>query len=330
MRAKSGCSGVWSIDADGNLTLGWFRWDEEKLSPIETGYRGKKNFTLTAPAGSRKLSDLSRKDGRPTPVSVTGPAAICPVAPGASAFRPAFLFLTRGDVVRPDVWTEFLSDADGPYDTFVHAKCAEAVRTPFLRAGLIESVPTAWGTISLVYAMLRLLRSALLNPASTHFIFASESCVPIKPWMVVASAIRADPRSRIDLKDAEEMKRCHYDRVARLHPRIAREHWKAHSQWLLLDRRAAALLADNDLTAHFAHLYVPDEHYIGTALSILGFPESHVNKSRITYVNWRYGSPALFDAIPDDVVRELKETPAFFARKFSSDSPIADLRLHVR
>ncbi len=39
MRKEAGCMGEWSRGEDGSLTLAWFNWDAETLSPCELGYQ---------------------------------------------------------------------------------------------------------------------------------------------------------------------------------------------------------------------------------------------------------------------------------------------------
>lgn len=243
-------------------------------------------------------------------------------------FRPAFLFLTRGDIHQPEIWRDFLNQSGGDHRLVVHAKHPERVRTSFLKEAMIEPRPTAWGHISLVTAMLRLLGTALKDPDATHFIFLSESCVPIKSWKTFACAIGEDPRSRIGMENANEMKKVHLNRIERVSPAIAREHWRIHSQWVLLDRTAANLITACDHTEKFRDVPVPDEHYIGTLLASMGFSEKHINKTDITHVNWRGGIPVCFSKITGDALGELRASRAFFARKFDALSDISHFKLH--
>jgi hypothetical protein len=130
----------------------------------------------------------------------------------------ALLFLTRGDVCHPEIWSEFVDDADGEVVAFSHAKNREEAEKGFLVGSAITDWhDTAWGDISLVRAMLSLLRAAMADESITHFAFASETCVPVRPWAEIRRRLRIDPRSMISCADAGSMMRVHMERLAAIH-----------------------------------------------------------------------------------------------------------------
>ena len=61
----------------------------------------------------------------------------------------------------PGVWRRWLHAASTDFSVWVHAKSTKDVHDPLFKDNLIGSVPTEWGTVSLVEAHLALLRAAL-------------------------------------------------------------------------------------------------------------------------------------------------------------------------
>jgi Core-2/I-Branching enzyme len=117
------------------------------------------------------------------------------------------LFLTRGDVNQPEIWRQFVNQAVGEIKIFCHAKNQENIQGSFLEGTHIdECLETRWGDISLVRAMLALLKAGLQDESLTHFVFLSESCIPIKPWAEIRRRLRFDSRSMAFLQNSTEMK----------------------------------------------------------------------------------------------------------------------------
>ncbi len=160
-----------------------------------------------------------------------------------------------------------------PEDAFLHGK------------EIGEHHETDWGDISLVRAMLSLLKQALKSTSLTHFAFVSESCVPVKPWREMRRRLRLDPRSMIAAEDVMTMKEKHRDRISKVRDLPGRA-MRLHSQWSLLDREAAECLTEHDFTDRFSGIFAADEHYIGTVLMLRGYPEEKISPLDATWARW--------------------------------------------
>jgi hypothetical protein len=251
-----------------------------------------------------------------------------------SLHRPpklGLLFLTRGNVNHPDIWREFLNDAGGEVQGFAHVK--EPEKAEFLADLLIEEWhDTKWGDISLVRAMLALLRAGLEDPELTHFAFVSESCVPVKPWREIRKRLQIDPRSIIALADPETMKPKHLTRIREIKDLPVRE-MRVHPQWALLSREAAECIMEHDFTKHFAGIEAPDEHYFGTVLAMRGYPiTQRVKCQPVTWVRWHENEeiamPELHTTVRPLLAVDLIDFHGFFARKFREGSDIGRWGLH--
>ncbi len=76
---------------------------------------------------------------------------------------------------------------------------------------------------------------------------------------------------------------------------------------------------------------IPDEAYLGTVLSLLGYPvEDRVVNKDIIWAHWEkdQGSPTSFPTESAVTLQKMAESGAWFARKFPADSDIAKWGLH--
>ena len=175
----------------------------------------------------------------PSPDPAKEAIACREATPAVASPRLGLLFLTRGDVCHPEIWREFVADASSEVTVFSHPKDEVAAARGFLNGTLIdERHETAWGDVSLVRAMMSLLKAGLADDSLTHFAFVSETCIPIRPWREMKRRLALDPRSILDFQTSSEMREKHLKRVSGamdLPDRCRR----VHSQWCLLERESA-------------------------------------------------------------------------------------------
>lgn len=248
----------------------------------------------------------------------------------------AFLFLTRADTYHAEIWQEYFAQStQGDFSLHAHAADVSAVRSELLRTSQITEriEPTAWGNISLVRAMLELLRAGLTDERNTHFVFLSESCVPIRPLADLRRVLALDGRSRFHWQPYEEVAEKHSDKAARMEKvrGVPRGLGRFHSQWLLLNREATELVAEDDFTGHFAEAWAPDEFYFGTVLEMKGWPLSDkVARDDVTWTDWVHGGPhpRTHTSGTHELAAKLAASGKFFARKFAPGCGIKEYELH--
>jgi GR25 family glycosyltransferase involved in LPS biosynthesis len=289
------------------------------------------NYSNYSPHGVQKWGDDGLLDGLAAEVFGGHRWRTGAFERPASPVNIAFLFLTRNNVRHPEVWEEYLGKSRDR--VYCHAKNPDAVTIPWQRAALIDQhVETAWGDISLVRAMLALLRCARSCPRHTHFVFLSESCVPIQPLSALERSLAIDGRSIIDWRTAHITGEKDLHKILRLDaaPRVPRNCWLFHSQWMLLDRQVADCILEDDLTGHFESVHAADESYFGTLLKMKGYPiEQRVAKRSATFVRWaERGHPEEFSEITGTLAGELTRSGNFFARKFAPSADLQKWGLH--
>jgi len=236
----------------------------------------------------------------------------------------AFCFLIHDVIYAEDVWAKFFEGVDQKeYQVFVHYKTNVPLRH-FEACKLTNCVATQPWSVSLVHAQNRLLAAALEHPCTTHCIFLSQACVPLKTFAQVRAALDAGLSYFNRCPDAQCFPRC--DAVA-----LPREVIKKASQWCILAREHAALLVNNDEYLPWFDLpgIPPDEHAYITYLHLNGKGAELVETPNLaagatTFTNWAgmdypYVTPAglkHYTWISPEELAYLRLSASLFGRKF--------------
>ena len=169
--------------------------------------------------------------------------------------RIAFCFLIYDTINHEDLWDVFFTGVDPSlYSIHVHYKTDVPLGSRFESQKLPHCIPTNWGDISLVKAQNLLLEAALRDADTTHFVFISNSCIPLKSFAHVYGALTEKSVFNI-WPHAHCFPRC--DRALRF---IARGNLQKAHQWCMLTRRHAQLMVDE--AAAYMHWFdfCGDEH----------------------------------------------------------------------
>ena len=271
------------------------------------------------------------------PPAVTEPAP----PPLGDNDRVAFLFLTHDLHQHPGIWEEYWRGHGDRIAVYGHAKERRWLSLPgrggwLAAAQIAEQVPTEWADVSLVRAQLALLRAALAELRNRFFVFASESCIPVRPLRDLLRLLSFDGRSRFRIQTLDDVLVSHPHKAARATPaaRIPAGRWRFHSQWTLLNREAAELLAANAAMLDcFAGTHAPDECAFGTILNAAGYPvEKKVAGQDLTWSRWlspESPHPETIYLTTPELLGDIISSGCFFARKFSSGSKPGEHGLHL-
>ena len=317
--------GIYSnYDADG-----WQRPARKVIAGLCAAAQGGRAWA-TAEAEAKKVVPFYEQTGDRPSVAKEVLSDERPECLGAeTAVQPALLFLTRGDVHHPNLWHEYLTGGqEAKHSILAHAAKRTEVKTEWLRSAQIqEHVETRWGSISLVRAMLAMLREAVADERNTHFIFLSENCVPIRPLAELRRLLALDGRSRFLWKTRDEVAKKQPDKAARMDlvRGVPRGMGRFHAQWLLINREAATLLVEDDFTELFAKSWAPDECYFATVLEMKGWPlKDKVVRQDVMWTNWSGGGPhpQTYTTVTPELAAVLTGSGKWFARKFAAGSGI--------
>jgi hypothetical protein len=240
----------------------------------------------------------------------------------------ALLFLTYRDVAQAALWKSLLVEASDHFNVYIHSK--EPLQDPFwARFCLSHTVPTTY--LFHVRAWQILLKQALKNPENEKFIFLSESCVPLYPLSLI---------HRILGQDQHSMMYYHHPWWDRTQGReiteIPLEHRWGSSEWMILNRKHAELVAqDEELIEIMSHHPHDAESYFASLLSLKGVLDEVVYR-QTTYASFLESTdthPYLFtedNPVNRQRLIHAKMGGCLFARKFSTDFPeeILDTLIH--
>jgi hypothetical protein len=242
------------------------------------------------------------------------PALDHPAAAAAAGALPkvALLFLTRGPMPMEPIWRCFLGDGAAwqrLFSLYAHPPPAFSYPAASLFAGreVAGRVEVAWGQHSVVEAERRLLQAALGDPQNQWFVLLSEDAVPLYSAAQAYAQLASERRSRVDAcANASDPGDAQRRAVNRWQPAMAaaglpRGGWRKSSQWVMLIRAHAELLAaERRVNEAFAaecwatpegvqpveRFCVSDEHYIPSLLAVRGLEGECACDGASTHVAW--------------------------------------------
>ncbi|KAK9812629.1 hypothetical protein WJX72_000912 [[Myrmecia] bisecta] len=200
-----------------------------------------------------------------------------------------------------------------------------------------------WGQFSVVEAERVLLRVALKDPLNQRFLLLSETCLPIYPPQVLYAQVMSEVYSRVNACNLHTIEDARRRSVERWHPhmqtdQLDRRHWRKSSQFFLLKRNHAAVIAaDQHVAPRFeaeCYSYLPgrddglpvppvvqqlldanltvamrtcisDEHYVPTVLAMHGFDDETDCLGMMTHAEWEWPNWSPKTYTPYEVTTQL-------------------------
>ena len=193
----------------------------------------------------------------------------------------AFLFLTRGDINQPELWSRYFKGNEHRVSIYVHPKNPEEVKTPWLVDHIIPTrTETAWGQI--VEAYLELMKEAVKDKDNVKFVTISESCVPLKSFDEFYDKVMEDDKTSY----IKFLKMIQYDRQTRIATQPGyKEHlpFVKHLARFCLSSYHVHQLLEKPMK-FFIKMPVGDEYFL-TSLHP-NKDHDHIVDWEITYDNW--------------------------------------------
>ncbi len=171
-----------------------------------------------------------------------------------------FMFLTRDNLTRTDIWTKFFRDIDTTlYSIVCHPKDRSRVIQTLLLPNIIDaSIDTNWGEFSLIDAEIELLRAGLRDDKNEMFVLLSENSCPLWSFHIIYTHLMNNRFSYIGVFDKQRIRKfAVYGNVV--------DSFIGHSQWIILNRQHTEFYV-NHAQRHktiYQNIPIPDEHYFG-------------------------------------------------------------------
>lgn len=242
----------------------------------------------------------------------------------------AFLFLILTDVYHQSSWRTFFEGAEhnNLYSIYVHSKDSVPRNSFFKKYEIEAKVPTTWECTLL--AQTELLKEALKDPKNERFVYLSESTIPLQSFHTAYKRLMGDSRSQF-FYTANPNKE-------RVFPPIPPTLVYKNSQWVILNRKHAELMVNNNLIlSSIANKSHDQEHFHGTYLVNHGLAKE-INKRDHTLVLWPEplprSNPHTFTNVKQDphtpeLMKAIVHKEYLFARKFDKNCDLTPLKMLV-
>ncbi len=174
----------------------------------------------------------------------------------------AYCFLTYNDLERIDIWERYF-EKKNDFKVYIHSK--EPIQ-PYKYSFPVNIIKDPIKTInkshiSIVEATLHLLKRAFEDDENiTHFVFLTQSCIPLYEYNKMSNLINKFKKSVISIKIGNRQ-----DRYNSLHfilrHKIKYNQFVKQQPNMILTREDVEWLIKNDYTEYFKNMECPDEHY---------------------------------------------------------------------
>lgn len=237
----------------------------------------------------------------------------------------AFCFLTYDVIIRDDIWNIFFDGVDiSKYTVFIHPKNKPPLAFYRFEHNYVKyPVSTTSKTdINIVKATLQLLKEACSQDNTiTHFIFLSQSCIPLYNFNTLYKKITDKNMSIISCIQKNKV-----DRYNALNPNMKRYihpnlFFKQQPNMMLI-REDVERFIKEDYVEYFRGLECPDEHYFVNI--IINFFKKKFIMKQITFCNpFLDRTQALeFNNINNDFLNKVRDLGFLFMRKIKKDSNV--------
>lgn len=237
----------------------------------------------------------------------------------------AFCFLTYDIIIRYDIWNRFFENIDKEkYIVYIHPKNPKNIEQYTFEYNIVKNrVNTrSKDNITIVKATLQLLKEAYNKDNSiSHFVFLSQSCIPLYSFNLLFKIISSFPYSVISSIDNNKKDR-YFQLGNELKTHISYKKFVKQQPNMILTNADVSLLINNDLTKYFSNMICPDEHYFVNVLDSIF--NKNIIKKQINFCNNKMErTQALeFNNVYNIFIKEVRKYGFLFMRKITKTSTV--------
>jgi hypothetical protein len=235
-----------------------------------------------------------------------------------------FCFLTYYGLERVDIWNNFFKDIDTElYKVYIHPKFSTfSIDEYKFPINIVKDTINTTGktNISIVNATLKLLETAYNdNKELTHYIFLSQSCIPIYNFKVIYNITSSFDKSVISKKDNNKKER-YFQLNHYLKKYINYQQFTKQQPNMILVSNDVSKVLKNNFTQYFSNMICPDEHYfINILLYLLN---SKIIFNQIVFCNYNLDATQgiEFNYIDEKLIKNIRSIGFLFMRKVNKNS----------
>lgn len=237
----------------------------------------------------------------------------------------AFCFLIYDTIHHEELWNLFFKNIDHRhYSIYIHYK--HNVPLQYFEAyKLTHCVDTIYADRSIVHAQNVLLEHALREEDNQHFIFLSQSCIPLKHFNYIYHHLV----HTVSYFNQCPVSQC-FPRCDSLLQYMGKDVIQKASQWCILNRKHSEIVVRNMVYLQwYRDVYAPDEIYYLTTLYFHQLQNElytvpNVAVGGTTFVNWEgmdYLYPShhglkTYSSVSAEELSYLCHSTSLFGRKF--------------
>ena len=243
----------------------------------------------------------------------------------------ALCFLIYDKINNEELWYNFFKNIDkNKYNIYIHYKDNKPLKY-FEEYKLKETIDTCWGCLSIVQAQNLLLKHALKDDKNQHFIWLSDSCIPLKSFDFIYNFLDIN-KSYFNIAPDNQV----FPRANNLLKFIKKENIKKASMPSIINKKHSKLFVDNETNINkwFKNVGIPDEivyitllHHFNLQNELVLTPNLSANA--IIFTGWsdmknyknfnesiKKGQPNNYSFICKEELNYLNQSKSLFGRKF--------------
>ena len=153
----------------------------------------------------------------------------------------AFCFLIYEEINHEDLWYQFFKNIDkNKYNIYIHYKVDNPLKY-FQSYKLKNTIETCWGCLSIVEAQNLILKEALKDEMNQHFVWLSDSCIPIKSFDYIYNYLDTN-KSYFNISPDSQV----FPRANNVLKYINKKKIKKASMPSIINKKHAELFVNND------------------------------------------------------------------------------------
>jgi len=241
-----------------------------------------------------------------------------------------FCFLTYDNIVRYDIWNTFFKNIDSEkYIVYIHPKNIRDIsyynNIYNFNFKIIQNriITKEKYDINIVRATLKLLEESFYDDINiSHFIFLSQSCIPLYNFNKLFDLVTLFPNSVLSCIDGNKKER--YLQLSNsLKKNMHINYFFKQQPNMILIRDDVEQLIKFDYTSHYQNMICPDEHYFINIL--LHIFKKKIIKKQIHFCNYdlRRTQALEFMNIDINFINSIRNYGFLFMRKVDGKSNIS-------
>jgi len=183
-----------------------------------------------------------------------------------------FCFMIKDQFFNQEIWKEFFKDIpQNEYKIYIHYK--QKCRMILENHEFINSIPTKWGSISLVKATFRLFEHAINDNCSMMFLLSGDA-LPLQSYSNIAKIKNTTFRPlHMDMNKKTNFCLQNYNSItSHMKENLSWSQWRKQHMFFCMTREDFQKIQAKPKLHNYANVTIPDEFYFINQCTYLNIP----------------------------------------------------------